>query len=46
MKMINKSLCFDCPVSNCKVKSRGNVEFCSAKKNWERGKRNDKIRSV
>jgi hypothetical protein len=31
---MKKSLCFNCPVKNCKVKSRGIVEFCS-----KRGKR-------
>ena len=37
--MSSKSLCYDCPIPICKVKSRGIVEFCSARRNFERGKR-------
>ena len=33
--MPNKSLCFDCPVKNCKVKHHGYVEYCSKRGKYE-----------
>lgn len=36
---MNKSLCFDCPVKDCKVKTRGIVEHCSKRLNYRKEKK-------